>query len=405
MHTGRLYYGWVVLGASALCELLIQGATSYAAGLFVLPLQAQFHISRADASSGILILFLGAALLAPLAGRLLDRWPVRLVVPVGALLFGAALAVIAMTDALWLMALALLVPAALGFMMAGPLSTSTLAARWFYRRRGLALGLAAIATSAGGLVVVPLLARAIAAFGWRTALLWEAALLCGTIMLVALLFLRDRPASLGLAVHDELVGADAAPAAVRLSWRAILGRRAFWAAGLGLVVASGTSQALVVTIVPYGVQLGVPMVSAAFYVSAFALSAAVTKIVAGLLADRVGLAPLMMAAGLFLVLSQLLLLALPSHSGLLAASCLGGVALGWALPVSAAMLARDFGPAAFGSVMGWLYSFVLVYAIVATRLAGAIFDATHGYAMAFAAFLFLALLSLGATFALTRRRA
>jgi len=405
MTTTRLYYGWVVLAASALCELLVQGATSYAAGLFVLPLQAEFHISRANANSGILILFLGAALLAPLAGRLLDSWSVRRVVPMGALLFGAALAAIATTGSLWVMVLALLLPAALGFMMAGPLSTSTLAARWFYRRRGLAMGLAAIATSAGGLVVVPLLARAIAALGWRGALLWEAVLLTGAILALALLLLRDRPASLGLEAHTELAGADAMPAAVRLSWRAILGRRAFWAAGLGLVVASGTSQALVMTIVPYGVQLGVPVVSAALYVSAFALSAAVTKIVAGLLADRAPLSLLMMAAGLFLALSQLLLLTLPSHGGLLAASCLGGVALGWALPVSAAMLARDFGAAAFGSVMGWVYSFVLLYAIIATRFAGAVFDATHGYTLAFAAFLALALVSLGATFVLSRQRA
>ena len=164
------YYGWLVLAASAVSELLVQGATSYAAGLFVLPLQAEFHLSRANASSPVLILFLGATLVSPFVGRLLDRYPIRLVVSLGAVIFSLALLVIATTNSLWLMALMLLLPAAIGFMSLGPLTTAALASRWFYRRRGLALGIAAVATSGGGFVVVPLLSRAIQQYGWRTAL-------------------------------------------------------------------------------------------------------------------------------------------------------------------------------------------------------------------------------------------
>ena len=55
-----VYYGWFVLASSAVCELLVQGATLYSAGLFVLPLQAEFHISRAAANSSVLILFFWA---------------------------------------------------------------------------------------------------------------------------------------------------------------------------------------------------------------------------------------------------------------------------------------------------------------------------------------------------------
>jgi hypothetical protein len=33
-----VYYGWFVLGASTVSEMLVQGVTAYAAGLFVLPL-------------------------------------------------------------------------------------------------------------------------------------------------------------------------------------------------------------------------------------------------------------------------------------------------------------------------------------------------------------------------------
>src|SRR5215475_8788617 len=109
---GLPYYGWFVLAASALCEMLAQGATSYGAGLFVLPLQAEFHLSRANASSAIIVLFVGVAVLAPWAGRLLDRVPIRVSVTIGAFFFSLGLAAIALTSSLMVMVLALLMPAA-----------------------------------------------------------------------------------------------------------------------------------------------------------------------------------------------------------------------------------------------------------------------------------------------------
>ena len=68
-----IYYGWWVLLATAVTEMLAIGSTSYAAGLFVLPLEQELHLSRADSSSSIPILFAGGAIAAPLVGYALDR--------------------------------------------------------------------------------------------------------------------------------------------------------------------------------------------------------------------------------------------------------------------------------------------------------------------------------------------
>src|ERR1700754_3621275 len=156
-----VYYGWLFLAASACCELLVMGATAYAAGLFVLPVQAEFHITRTAANSSIIILYLGAALVAPFIGRILDRGSIRRVVCLSAIIFGAALATIALSSSLLVIAVMLFLPAAVGFAATGPLMTQTLVTRWFNRNRGLALGIAAVATSGGGFVVVPLLSEAI----------------------------------------------------------------------------------------------------------------------------------------------------------------------------------------------------------------------------------------------------
>jgi len=116
-----IYYGWWVLLAGAITEMLAIGSTSYAAGLFVLPLQQELSLSRAEANSSIPLLFSGGALLAPLVGSLFDRYPVEHVMRVGGLLLGAGLfiaaAVLAERNALWIPGV-VLIAAAVGSLVA-----------------------------------------------------------------------------------------------------------------------------------------------------------------------------------------------------------------------------------------------------------------------------------------------
>ncbi len=387
------YYGWLVLAAAAVSEMLAQGATSYAAGLFVLPLQAEFHISRAAANSPVLILFLGGALIAPLVGKAIDRFPIRLVVPLGVLVFSLAMIAIAVSHSLLLMATLLFLPAAIGFVAIGPLTTAAMAARWFHRRRGLALGLAAVATSGGGFTVVPLLSRAIQDHGWRMGLAYEAVGMAVIIIVLALAILRDNPFAVGLGDHPENRGLPAGAAldvggtiGTALKWTDILSTRAFWIPSLVLACTSGTAQALVVTLVPYGVGLGLKMAAAAFLISIFAIAAAITKVTAGLLADHISKRFLLIAAAFLMMLAWLSLSLWPYYEALFASSALGGMSLGCALPTVAALIAGHFGSARFGAVMGWTYTLIGLVAITSTLAIGAVYDRSHNYEAGFLGF-------------------
>lgn len=389
MRNSPVYYGWYVLAASAVSEMLVQGATSYSAGLFVLPLQGEFHISRAAANSSVLILFAGAMLIAPLMGRLLDARPIRQMMVLGAFVLGLSLAAIALSASLLIMAIILLLPMAAAFMLLGPLNTSTLASRWFCRRRGLALGIAAVATSGGGFTVVPLLSRAIAQHGWRMALMYESAVLFVVILALALLAVRDRPADMDLADHPENRDCDAAAPAAhgsRLGWTDILSSRAFWIPCLTLAMISGTSQAIVMTLVPYGVQLGMKPVAAALPISAFAIAAAITKIAAGVCADRINPRYLLVTGALAMTLSWLMLSFLVLPGALFVGAGLAGIALGCALPTSASLIASGFGPAHFGQVMGWGYALTAALLLISVLFVGAMFDRFASYHLAFMSF-------------------
>jgi sugar phosphate permease len=396
MRNSPVYYGWFVLAASAVSEMLVQGATSYSAGLFVLPLQAEFHISRAVANLPVLILFAGAMLIAPLVGRALDTRSVRQMMPFGAILLGASFGGIAATHSLLVMSVILFLPAAIAFMAAGPLNTSTLASRWFYHHRGTAQGFAAVATSAGGFTVVPLLSIAIQHHGWRVALFYEGVIIAILIVALTLLVLRDRPSDIGLQDHPENQGRPAnTTQSSHLRLTDILASRAFWIPCLTLAAISGTAQAIVITLVPYGVQLGMTPVAAALPISIFAIVAAVTKICAGLLADRVNQRYLLIAAALGMVLSWLALSLFELPAILFTAAALAGLALGCVLPTSASLIASNFGSAHFGRVMGWGYALTAAFLLSSVIFAGVVFDKTGSYHIPFVAFtVLLAIVSL-----------
>lgn len=397
-----VYYGWWVLAAGALTEMLSIGSTSYAAGLFVLPLQHELSLSRAAANSSIPISFAGGAMLSPVVGYLLDRFSIQWVIGLGAVVLGFGFAVISATSSIFIMIIALFIPIGFGAVAIGPLTTSTLASRWFYRRRGRALGIAALATSAGGIVVVPLLSLAIQQFGWRSALLIEAALITLAVIVVAAFVIRGGPADLDLQDHPENAGRPAldiprarhqsANGAATGSWRysEMLATLNFWAVAIALGSIVGISQAIVVTLVPYGTGLGLSPVTAAFLISTFSISAAVVKVASGLLADIMERRTIMIAATLSMALSLLVLLSSSNYAMLLLGCCLAGGALGGILPSSAALVAACFGSPSFGRVMGAMYVVILGSSIASAWFVGATFDRTGQYGMAFLTFLVLA---------------
>ncbi len=75
---------------------------------------------------------------------------------------------------------------------------ATIATRWFEQRRGLVVGMMTASNATGQLIFLPILAALTEGIGWRAALTLVSIVLVVTLTLAAL-FIRDRPADLGLA--------------------------------------------------------------------------------------------------------------------------------------------------------------------------------------------------------------
>jgi sugar phosphate permease len=199
MAARRLYYGWVVAGATFLVMLATAGAMG-APGVIMLPLENEFGWSPADISSALALRIALYGLIAPFAAAFINRFGVRPVVTtaVAMICFGI-LASLAMTEVWQLVALWGVI-VGVGTGLVALVLGATVATRWFVGRRGLVVGMLTASNATGQLIFLPLLAKLTQDYGWRSALAFVIAMLL-VAGVVALLTLRDRPADVGLAPY------------------------------------------------------------------------------------------------------------------------------------------------------------------------------------------------------------
>ncbi len=107
------------------------------------------------------------AIIAPIAGRLVDRHGPRVALAAGLLALAAGSFMIAATSNQIVFLLAFGLVSAVGFGIVATHVVSTAVARVFQRNRGLAIGAATSGATAGQFVIVPLLAAVLAFAGWR----------------------------------------------------------------------------------------------------------------------------------------------------------------------------------------------------------------------------------------------
>ncbi|WP_162854682.1 MFS transporter [Sphingobium estronivorans] len=382
-----LNYGWVVVAILFVAQMLVIGITSYGFALLVKPIAAEYGLPRADVNIGLMLLLVGMAVSSPFIGRMLDRVPSRFVIALGALIFGAGALTVALTTSLWAMGAATLLLLSTGTAMLGPLTASTLTSRWFEKGRGKALGVVSVATSAGGFLVLPLMAALVEQFGWRTALITLGLLVSLLLGGLGLLFMRE---------PDDAAAAHGRPrsqTAPRWTARMLCRTRDFWLIAISIGLLFGIDQALLASLVAYGTDRGFSLPAAAMLVSAISGSAILGKLAIGALADRIDLRWLLIALALLTEIFLGVLLIQPSYEVLMMASLVVGAAVGGSSPLWAAFVAIRFGVASYGSVMGLMALIQIPLTLGALRYIGHVYDSTHSYGSAFHMFAVAALIA------------
>jgi MFS family permease len=385
--SGWRYAGWRNLAAGFVCSVLLVGSTIYSFGLYVVPFNEAFGLTRAQANVGMMIFAIAIAVWSPFVGSLLDRVPAPGILCAGGALLGVGLCTIANTASLHWVCVAIAGPLALGMACAGPLAASTVVARWFRRRRGRAMGLVAVSTAAGGFVMTQVGAYLILHYGWRQALNATGIGASLVVCCIALLFIRSRPSEEELRAGGEVgeMGDPelAAGSAAEWSTRQLLRAPNFWfiAFGAGLLLAS--DQALLISKIPYLLDIGIELQAASFLVACQSASSMAGKLGVGFAADRVDLRKLfaLVAAAHLILLGALILK--PGYWTLLVVFSCVGIAVGGVHPILTMLIAAAFGSRSYGSAYGRMNLVMQPISLLALYFIGAVYDRSGVYDAAF----------------------
>lgn len=392
-----LFFGWWQVLVALLVQAVATGTIAYSYSVVVVPLAGEFESSRMTLMLGMTTMTLVGGLLSPWLGASIDRFSLKRMMLIAAISLGVGFFALSLINGIWQMPLIYAVFMSLSSVILGPLAASTLLARWFTKRRGLAMGLAAMGTSLGGFLFPPLLQFLIDSYEWRTAFrLLGAVVLLILVPLIGLLA-TDWPAQRQLFADGD----DCAPPEDGTgntgprydSVRAIMRERNFWAIAMVMGALFSTYSMLLSNLAPFAIGSGASADQAALMISIIAVMGLIGKLLFGTIADRVDLRFGLAGSATLLALGLLCYLNNESVSFLLAGSVLVGLAAGGMLPVWGALMAQAFGVSSYGRVMGLMNPIIMPFNILSPPLAGAIFDRTGSYQLTFIVFSIMLLLA------------
>jgi MFS family permease len=380
----RIYYGWVVVGTTALALLISVGVRA-APSVLIGAIERDLGWSRTILASAAAIGLLLYGLVGPFAGTLIERIGPRRVALLGLALIGMSMIAGAGMTAAWQPPIVWGLLSGLGTGLIAPVLGAAVATRWFIARRGVALGLLGATSSAGQLLFVPVLMWLSLTVGWRIGSLLLAALALLALAPVARLLLDD-PTDVGLSPYSAstlnvaMGPGDQTGASV---WQAIR-TPAFWLLASSFAICGATSNGLVTThFMTHTHDHGVAPMMAASALAVMGSMNFVGTVGAGWLTDRTDPRRLL---ALFFAGRGVALVFLPFAGDVLSFvifAIIFGLDYYATVPPTQVLTADLFGRRQVGQIFGWLFVAHQAGAATAAALGGLAHSALGDYSFAF----------------------
>ncbi len=389
-HT-RFFYGWVIVAVAALLGFLGTGFYSYSRGIFLTELADELaNGSRFWIAAGFSAASITGAIVAPFIGHLLDRFSPRIVILTGVCVVATSYVLLASTANLWQYFLVVGIGMGFGMTCMGGLAWHRTVVSWFDHWRGRAIALAVMGASIAGVMMPPLVEALLESIGWRLSYAVFAAVTFFALVPAVWLYMKDRPSDID-EVRDGHKYVDSNPEEqIRIDedtrewrWQDMLTARPFWAIGLVFGAMGCVYSATMLHLFGHLTDIGVTRSYAAWVLSATALFAALGKPIVGWLADAVGARvtiwlALVCQGGALILFAQA-----DSLSLAFAAGCLYGFGYSGMSPLRTFALSTAMGSVSFGAANGIIRFVELPLVLMASPLAGFIYDVTGSYRLAF----------------------
>jgi MFS family permease len=387
------FYGWALLGAFWLIMFLNLGFPVYGQAVVSAAMAKTLGFDRH--TLGIIFsVFIGmSGVPGPIVAMSVNKLGVRGTLIIGSLLVIAGAALMAgWVHEPWQAVIALGVIIGAGVVTGSALATQAGVARWFVRRRALALSILYSAGAIGGFVAAWLLSKIIDYAGgdWRAGW-WFMAALSVVALLIAAFAVKENPADLGQLPDGGMVGETAGAAAAhalrtasfiskeRWTYGEAIRTPAYWMIVLAFVGGSGGLSLILSQGVSYLMDLGHPRPIAARAISILSISGLIAKVFVATLGDRMD--PRYMWAVFVAVfgLGLVLVVDARSYGTLVGFSICIGIGFGGGIVCLMAVLSNYYGASVFASLSGLAVAINTGCSVVAPIVGGWLYDKGYGY--------------------------
>ena len=360
---------------TTLLLMLLGNSGMYVVSVVLPEVQAEFGVSRADASIPYTLSMLGFGIGGMWMGRWADRFGIARVLGVGAVGVAAGFVFAGLSGGIVGFALAQGLLGLLGIASTfAPLLADT--AQWWNKRRGIAVAVCASGNYLAGTLWPPIAQWGVTQVGWRTTYLCIG-LFCGIGMALLSLRMRTKPPSAQAAtVNKHGVVASDRPFGLSVT-------QAQWllsVAGVGCCVAMAMPQ---VHIVAYCSDLGFGAARGAEMLSLMLACGIVSRLVSGAICDRIGGIRTLLLGSALQGIALMMFLPFDGLVPLYLVSAMFGLFQGGIVPSYAIIVREHFPAKEAGARTGTIIMATLVGMALGGWLSGKIFDVTGSYHAAF----------------------
>jgi MFS family permease len=366
-------YRWVIVAAGGFLGCVAIGAM-FCLPVFLVPLTAATGWSRTGVSSAMTIGFLTMAASGLGWGLLVDRIGPRTVVLAGAILLGAGLALASRATSLleFRLSFGALVGVSISAILPPLMATVT---RWFETQRSLAVSLVSAGFGMAPMTMSPLAAWLIARMDWRSAMLIIAGIALA-LMLPAAFLIRRPPSAANagrpVAEHSADDRGMRTSAALRSTPFLIL-------AATNFCCCAAHSGPIFHT-VSYAISCGVPPLAAVSIYSLEGLTGMGGRLAFGVLGDRLGAKPVLVAGLLIQAFGALAYMFVGSLDQFYAVAALFGFTYAGVMPLYAVLARENFPARMMGAIIGGTSTAASFGMALGPLAGGWIYDAFATYA-------------------------
>ncbi len=347
--------------------------------------QADFGVTRAEASLPYTFLSLGFAFGGLGMGRLADRFGIVAPAAIGVCMLCIGYLAAAVSTNLWMLALVHGLLIGIGASATfGPLMADV--SHWFARNRGIAVSIVACGNYLAGAIWPPIVQHLIASFGWRTTHLVIASF-CIVTMPPLMVMLRARPPA-----HDQT--ASAAHASGRLQTLGLSPNGLTTLLAIAAMLCCLAMAMPQVHIVAYCGDLGYGPARGAEMLSLMLGFGVISRIASGFVADRIGGVPTLLVGSVMQAVALFLYIFFDGLFSLYVISILFGLFQGGIVPSYAIIVREYLPPNEAATRVGLVLMASLLGMALGGWLSGFVFDLTGSYQAAFASGFFWNLLNI-----------